>query len=50
MGERGQARLPRPAVGTPAPAIELTDARGHPWRLEDHRGESVVVIFHRHIH
>jgi len=41
--------LPQPSVGAPAPAIELVDAEGHLWRLEDHRGKSVVVIFHRHI-
>ncbi len=41
--------LPGPSVGSLAPAFQLADADGHQWRLGDHRGETVVVIFHRHI-
>ena len=37
-------------VGQPAPAIELTDRHGSPWRLASQRGKTVVLIFHRHIH
>lgn len=43
-------RLPRPREGEPAPEIELVDLDGRPWRLRDHRGHPVVLIFHRHIH
>ena len=42
--------LTRPAVGEPAPAVSLVDATGAPWRLSDHRGHPVVLVFHRHIH
>lgn len=41
--------LKRPKIGELAPAIELLDGNGENWRLEDHRGETVVLIFHRHI-
>lgn len=40
----------RPALGQPAPPIELVTADGTPWRLSDHLGSTVVLIFHRHIH
>ncbi|MEM8708082.1 MAG: hypothetical protein AAGE98_16585 [Actinomycetota bacterium] len=40
----------RPLVGSPAPEIDLFDLDGVRWRLSDHRGRPVVVIFHRHIH
>lgn len=33
--------------GDAAPAIELTDARGNPWRLQDHRGKMVCLHFCR---
>ena len=36
-------------VGDPAPAFELPDHDGGTWRLEDHRGSPVVLIFHRHL-
>jgi peroxiredoxin len=39
----------RPRLGDPAPLIELTDHLGDPWRLDDHLGHPVVLIFHRHI-
>ena len=37
------------AVGDPAPELELVDHEGLPWRLADHRGHPVVLIFHRHL-
>ncbi|MEM9519208.1 MAG: hypothetical protein AAGA37_07815 [Actinomycetota bacterium] len=40
----------RPAIGAPAPALELVGGDGHRWRLTDHLGAPVVLIFHRHIH
>ncbi|MEM1335951.1 MAG: hypothetical protein AAGG08_21085 [Actinomycetota bacterium] len=40
----------RPSIGSPAPEIDLFDLDGGRWRLSDHRGRPVVVIFHRHIH
>jgi len=40
----------RPPLHRPAPVLDLVDADGRPWRSSDHRGETVVVIFHRHIH
>lgn len=40
----------RPAIGQPAPAIELVHPDGRPWRLADQRGRIQVLIFHRHIH
>ena len=42
--------LPRPAIGEPAPALDLIDGDGRPWRLADHLGRTLVAIFHRHIH
>ncbi|MDJ0768621.1 MAG: redoxin domain-containing protein [Ilumatobacter sp.] len=42
--------LARPAVGEPAPDIELAGATGQRWRLADQLGSTVVLIFHRHIH
>ncbi len=38
------------AVGDPAPSISLPSSDGQTWRLEDQRGNHVVLIFHRHIH
>ena len=46
----GSDGLARPTVGSPAPLIELTDNAGETWRLADHLGRTVVLIFHRHIH
>ena len=37
------------AVGDPAPEIELESAGGETWRLREHRGRPVVLIFHRHL-
>ena len=36
-------------VGDPAPQIDLLDQEGNRWRLSDHRGRPVVVLFHRHL-
>jgi peroxiredoxin len=33
----------------PAPEIDLPDDQGGRWRLADHRGHPVVLIFHRHL-
>jgi len=32
-----------------APAIDLPDDEGGRWRLSEHRGVPVLVIFHRHL-
>ncbi len=32
------------------PEIELAADDGSTWRLADHAGTPVVLIFHRHIH
>lgn len=40
----------KPPVGRKAPDISLRDTEGHLWELAAHRGRTVVVIFHRHIH
>lgn len=42
--------MQRPAIGAPAPAIDLPTADGGRWRLADQVGHSVVLVFHRHIH
>ena len=36
-------------VGDEAPGIELPDHDGNRWRLADHRGRPVVLLFHRHL-
>ena len=36
-------------VEDPAPELVLPDADGETWRLSDHRGRPVVLIFHRHL-
>lgn len=36
-------------VGDAAPEIDLPDHAGRRWRLSDHRGRAVVLIFHRHL-
>ena len=33
-------------LGTPAPDISLPDSDGKPWRLSDHRGKVVVLLFY----
>lgn len=36
-------------VGDLAPEIALPDHLGSLWRLSDHRGHPVVLLFHRHL-
>ncbi len=36
-------------VGMPAPAFELSDPRGTVYRLEDFRGNWLLLDFHRHL-
>lgn len=36
--------------GDRAPDVELTDDAGRNWRLGDHRGSAVVLVFHRHFY
>jgi peroxiredoxin len=41
-----------PEVDAPdelAPEIDLPDDEGGRWRLSDHQGAPVLVIFHRHL-
>ena len=33
-------------VGGPAPDFDLPDGDGNPWRLSDHRGKVVVLLFY----
>ncbi|MGH1491931.1 MAG: hypothetical protein ACRBK7_21510 [Acidimicrobiales bacterium] len=40
----------RPALGGPAPSIRLRGSTGDWWQSDDYREQSVVLIFHRHIH
>ena len=42
--------LERPLIGFDAPNVDLFTVDGQRWRLGDHRGKPVVLIFHRHIH
>jgi peroxiredoxin len=37
------------APGDSAPLFELPTCEGRRWRLADHRGRAVVLIFHRHL-
>ncbi|MHB1487174.1 MAG: hypothetical protein ACYCS7_08430 [Acidimicrobiales bacterium] len=36
-------------IGDIAPEIEAIDHQGATWRLSEHRGRPVVLIFHRHL-
>ena len=36
-------------VGDRAPDLDLRSPDGRPWRLADHRGRPVVLVFHRHL-
>ncbi len=38
-----------PNVGDPAPPVDLPDDAGRRWRLADHLGRPVVLVFHRHL-
>lgn len=40
----------RPEVGELAPIIAARHPDGRPWSITDHRGRTLVMIFHRHIH
>jgi hypothetical protein len=44
-----EGRLMPVDVGDLAPDFALPDQDGHQWRLSDHRGRNVVLIFHRHL-
>ncbi len=35
--------------GDPVTAFALTDDRGETWRLSDHLGRPVLLVFHRHL-
>jgi peroxiredoxin len=37
------------AIGERSPEIDLPDEAGNRWRLSEHRGRPVVVVFHRHL-
>ena len=38
-----------PKLGDVAPEVALPDHDGGVWRLSEHRGRPVVLIFHRHL-
>ena len=38
-----------PAVGDRAPEIDLPTLDGERWRLSDHLGRPVLLVFHRHL-
>jgi peroxiredoxin len=38
-----------PNPGDPAPDVDLPDSAGGRWRLSDHLGRPVVLVFHRHL-
>ncbi len=44
-GATGPPRLTAPAERKAMPQIALSDLKGAPWRLSDHRGEIVLVNF-----
>lgn len=37
-------------VGEHVPELALVDDRGEGWRLDAHRGEPLLLIFHRHFY
>jgi hypothetical protein len=45
----GMAGLKPPSVGDTAPKVGLAAHDGSRWRLDDHAGRPVVLIFHRHL-
>ncbi|MGI9644839.1 MAG: hypothetical protein ACR2O6_05955 [Ilumatobacteraceae bacterium] len=40
----------RPAIGAPAPDVDLSTLDGERWRLTERAGHTVALIFNRHIH
>lgn len=40
------AKQDSPQVGAPAPEFNLKDGNGNDWRLSDHRGKVVVLLFY----
>jgi peroxiredoxin len=38
-----------PRIGDPAPPVDLAAHDGRRWRLADHAGRPVVLLFHRHL-
>ncbi len=36
-------------IGDIVSDVALPDDRGTTWRIEDHRGRPVLLIFHRHL-
>jgi peroxiredoxin len=36
-------------IGQPVDDFTLEDDRGEAWRLSDHRGSAVLLVFHRHL-
>jgi peroxiredoxin Q/BCP len=43
--ENGQA-MTKPSINFPAPDFSLPDGDGNQWRLSDHRGKVVVLLFY----
>lgn len=36
-------------IGDPIDDFTLTDDGGQPWTLSEHDGDTVLLIFHRHL-
>ncbi len=49
MSGREAEREVRAVVGRPAPDFELPEVAGSPWRLADHVGRPLLLVFHRHL-
>jgi len=43
---RGQTQMPKLTLNTAAPDFALKDGNGGDWRLSDHRGKVVVLLFY----
>ena len=41
--------MPIPEAGDIVEDFTLPDHQGRPWRLSDHRGRQVLLVFHRHL-
>ena len=41
--------MPCITVGSEAPEFALPTDTGETWRLSEHRGETVILMFHRHL-